>query len=753
MNGRYTSPLSQFDINWFTLTFPKQLEKEFHLTHFRKNLKQVRIALLLGIFFYAAFAGLDAIILPEVRPQLWLIRFAIVIPFIVVVYLLSYSKLYIRLINLTTAGVVLMAGLGIIAMILIAPAPENALYYAGLLLVLFYGYTFFKLRFIWAMLAGWLIVVVYEFAAVLLIDTPTNLLLSNSYFFLAGNLIGMFASYSIEVISRRDFIQAYLLETEKEKVDTLNRELEARVEERTRQLVKANIDLRQEMEERKEAEEKYGRLFEDSKDAVFITTPNGKFLDLNPAGIDLFGYSSKEEILETDVALDIYVDPNDRKEFQALIEEQGHVIDFEIRCKRKNGQTIIVQETATAIRDKKGHVVAYQGIIRDITERKELERQLFQAQKMESIGMIAGGIAHDLNNVLTPITISIELLKSNMADERSLQVLETLETNANRGADIVKQVLTFARGAEAEFTRIHPRLLIEEIANIVDHTFPKGIKVNFTVDKEIEHIQGNLTQLHQVLLNLCLNARDAMPSGGELALHADLIEADVRRTRLHPWIKPGKFVCISVSDTGEGMSPQVQEKIFEPFFTTKKVGQGTGLGLSVVHSIIKSHHGFIEVDSGIDRGSTFNICLPVDAAMLARPEKAAKEKLPRGRGELILVVDDEESIRMLMREILESHNYQVLEAKDGTEAVRLFKKHQSTIKVVMTDLIMPELDGAATIRSIREFDDAIPIIATSGLATEEPFLDENIRSEIQATVPKPFTGPDLLRILDQLLGG
>lgn len=751
MNGRYTSPLSQFDINWFTLTFPGQLEKEFHHTHFEKSLRQVRIALLLGIFFYSVFAGLDALIFPEVRQQLWFIRFAIVVPFIFAVYLLSYSKLYIKLINISTAFVVLIAGLGIIVMILIAPAPANALYYAGLLLVLFYGYTFFKLRFIWAMLAGWLIVAGYEIAAILMIETPKDLLLSNSYFFLAGNLIGMFASYSIEVISRRDFVQAYLLENEKEKVDTLNRELEARVEERTHQLVKANIDLRQEIEEREEAEEKYGQLFKDSKDAVFITTPSGKFLDLNPAGIDLFGYESKEEILKIEVARDIYLNPADRKEFQDLITKQGHVIDFEIRCKRKDGEPIIVQETATAMRDKNGNLVAYQGIIRDITERKELERQLFQAQKMESIGMIAGGIAHDLNNVLTPITMSIQLLKDNQTDQRSQQILETLESNANRGADIVKQVLTFARGAEAEFTTIHPNKLIEEITNIVDHTFPKGIKVSSRVEEGVEYIQGNLTQLHQVLLNLCLNSRDAMPSGGKLMLHAEMKEVGSRQARLRPWVKPGWFTRISVSDTGAGMSPQVQDKIFEPFFTTKKVGQGTGLGLSVVHSIIRSHHGFIEIETKMGTGSTFYVYLPVDAAILSRPEKAPEVEALRGHGELVLVIDDEESILMLTREILESHNYQVLTAKDGTEALLLFKENQDKIKVVLTDMIMPEMDGEATIQSLRRINVTVPIIATSGLATEEPLLDESIRSKIQDTVPKPFTGPDLLRAINRLL--
>jgi CheY-like chemotaxis protein len=201
------------------------------------------------------------------------------------------------------------------------------------------------------------------------------------------------------------------------------------------------------------------------------------------------------------------------------------------------------------------------------------------------------------------------------------------------------------------------------------------------------------------------------------------------------------------------MSPQVQEKIFEPFFTTKKVGQGTGLGLSVVHSIIKSHHGFIEVTSELGKGSTVSIYLPVDAAILSRSERTPEAKIPRGHGEQVLVIDDEESIRMLTREILESHNYQVLTAKSGIDALRLFKEHRNEIKVVLTDMIMPEMDGVATIQSLRSLDETVPIIATSGLATEEPLLDDSIRSKIQASVPKPFTGPELLRVINRLLEG
>ncbi|MFC1543161.1 ATP-binding protein [Candidatus Neomarinimicrobiota bacterium] len=746
-----THALSQFGINWLTLSFPIDFEKAYQQAHFQRSIRQIRVALLSGIVFYSVFGFLDFWVFPEVKHNLWMIRFAIIVPYAIFIFLTSFSKWFSKYNNILMSSAVLLGGLGIIAMILIAPSPSNALYYVGLILVFIYGYTFLKIRFIWASVTGWLIVFAYEIAAIWLSETPLTILLSNNFFFLGGNIIGMIASYSIETYSRQDFIKAYLLETEKKKVDTLNRELESRVEARTKQLVRANKELRQGMLERREAEEKYLTLFAESKDAVFITTPDGSFLDLNPAGIELFGFSSKEEILQVDIARDLYIKKEDRKRFRELMNKWGHVIDFEIRCKRRDGEEIIVLETATAVRDKDGKIVAYQGIIRDITDRKKLEKQLFQSRKMQSIGLLAGGIAHDLNNVLTPITMAIQLLHERLPDDQSRRLLETLETNANRGADIVKQVLTFARGAEAEYSTVQSEKLLEEMTSITQHTFPKTIEIVTDIAEDMRTIRGNATQLHQVLLNLCVNARDAMSDGGRLLIKAANFTIDQGYTRKHPDAKPGEYVKISVIDNGCGMSPRVLERIFEPFFTTKEVGKGTGLGLSVIHSIVQGHGGYIDVQSEVGKGTSFILYLPIETISTTRSELDDQVKTPRGNNELILVVDDEESMRILTKEILENYGYRVITAKDGREAISKYTEIKSEIRVIMTDMLMPGMDGQATIRALRKISQEVPIIAMSGLTADGAGLAADIENSVQESIAKPFSAGTLLRTIDNVI--
>jgi len=467
----------------------------------------------------------------------------------------------------------------------------------------------------------------------------------------------------------------------------------------------------------------------------------------------LFGYPLKEEILKADITHDIYINPSDRDRFQQLIAEQGHVKDFELKLRRKDGKKITVLETATAVQDKNGKIVAYQGIIRDITEKKELERQLFQSQKMESIGLLAGGIAHDLNNVLTPITMAIQLLSERLPDDQSQGLLETLESNANRGADIVKQVLTFARGVEAEYSVLYPEKLVEEIVSITQHTFPKTIEIVADIADDLQAIKGNATHLHQVLLNLCVNSRDAMSEGGRLSIEADNFTVNEEYARRHRDAKPGEYVRISVIDNGTGIPPHILERIFEPFFTTKEVGRGTGLGLSVIHSIVKSHGGFIDVHSEIGEGSSFMVFLPADSTTATRRKVNDKAEIPRGNNELVLVVDDEESMRILSKEILENYHYKVITAKDGREAVAIYIRHQSEIKVVMTDMLMPEMDGPATIRALREINQKVPIIAMSGLATDELGLAGDLGNNVQASIAKPFSAGTLIRTISRVVQG
>lgn len=386
-------------------------------------------------------------------------------------------------------------------------------------------------------------------------------------------------------------------------------------------------------------------------------------------------------------------------------------------------------------------------LIQDVTERKQLERQLLRSQRMESLGTLASGIAHDLNNVLTPILMSVQLLAMKYQDEQSQRWLELLETNTKRGADLIRQVMLFVRGIEGEHTLIQAEQLLREIKPIVEETFPKSITISSYIDPDLGVVSGDLTQLHQVLMNLCINARDAMPNGGQLKLSAENLEVDPAFAQAHPEARIGRYIRLTVADTGEGIPPEVIDRIFEPFFTTKEFGKGTGLGLSTVIGIVKSHGGFITVSSEINQGTQFNIFLPTIASSVTpNPEES---DLLRGHGEMVLVVDDEAAIREITQTLLEAHGYQTLVARDGVEAISLYIQHPETIHLVIVDMMMPSMDGSLAIRVLKEINPDVRIVAMSGLSPSELCLDV-IDADFLAFLPKPFTTKDLLTTLSEI---
>lgn len=389
-------------------------------------------------------------------------------------------------------------------------------------------------------------------------------------------------------------------------------------------------------------------------------------------------------------------------------------------------------------------------IIRDISEKKRLEAQFLRAQRMESIGTLAGGIAHDLNNVLSPILTAVELLQMRFTDESSQRLLNILHTNAVRGSEMIKQVLSFARGVEGAYTPLQPAPLIKEIVKILADTLPKNIEITFSIVSGLWDVTGDATQLHQVLMNLCVNARDAMPHGGKLRIEAENIDIDEHYAHMNAEAKPGRYVCLTVIDNGVGISEQNQSKIFDPFFTTKEPGQGTGLGLSTVAGIMRSHGGFVTVYSEPNRGSQFKVYLPANTTPQTQQPQTPRADLPLGNGELILVVDDENAIREIAKETLQSFGYRVLTANDGTEALALFAQHRKEIRCVISDMLMPYMDGPATIRALRKLDPAIKIIATSGLKSDTKTA-EAAQLGVTTFLAKPYTAEKLLKTLAAIL--
>lgn len=421
------------------------------------------------------------------------------------------------------------------------------------------------------------------------------------------------------------------------------------------------------------------------------------------------------------------------------------------RLIRPGGEERIVQEQAQIFFDEpSGKAVKMVGTAHDITDREKLEQQFLRAQRMESLGTLAGGIAHDLNNVMTPIMMSIAVLKLKELDPTKLKILSTIETSVSRGAEMVKQVLYFARGVESAQLVIQVGHQIEEVKRIAQDTFPKNIRLLSAIPADLWTVRGDPTQLHQILLNLCVNARDAMPDGGTLTLKAGNLTLDAQYAGMNPDSQAGPYVLITVDDTGSGIPPAVLDRIFEPFFTTKELGKGTGLGLSTTLGIVKNHGGFLRVRSEPGAGTQFSVFLPALPATEPSEVSPTSIDLPRGNGELVLVIDDEATVRQITRHTLEAFGYRVLLACDGAEGVALFAAQMQDIAVVLTDMMMPVMDGASTIKVMKRMQPHVRIIAASGL-NADGMTSRNAIDGVRHFLPKPYTAELMLHALKSAL--
>ncbi|HEU4989793.1 MAG TPA: PAS domain-containing protein [Gemmatimonadaceae bacterium] len=426
--------------------------------------------------------------------------------------------------------------------------------------------------------------------------------------------------------------------------------------------------------------------------------------------------------------------------------------DVTYRIVRPDGTIRWVNDRAFPVLDDDGNPFRIVGTAEDCTDRKAMEAQFLRAQRMESIGTLAGGIAHDLNNVLTPILMSIEMLKQEDTPEGRAETIATIEASATKGADMVRQVLSFARGVEGQRMDVDPRRLLRDVAKIGNDTFLKSIQVRVSVPGDVPAVLGDPTQLHQVLLNLCVNARDAMPDGGTITLTARARELTPAQAPKFPDAKPGSYVMLEVADTGQGMPPEVAERIFEPFFTTKEPGKGTGLGLSTSLAIVKSHGGFFNVRSAPGAGTTFEVYLPVSGGDAREDVGAARRAKLRGHNELVLVIDDEATIREMTRRMLEMFGYRVIVAADGAAGSDAFRKYLGSVSVVLTDMMMPVMNGAATVRALRALEPGVRVVAVSGLgdAVDLPGVEGPSHRPVRR-LAKPYTTEELLEALFQAL--
>ncbi len=486
-----------------------------------------------------------------------------------------------------------------------------------------------------------------------------------------------------------------------------------------------------------------------AQDAIFVRDLEGKMLFWNKGAERLYGWT-RLEVIDRNVDGLLYVHPIKLEACYNETINQGNWRG-ELGHFTRIGTELVIQSRWTLIRDDEGRPKSVLAINTDITEKKKIEAQYMRAQRMESIGTLAGGIAHDLNNILAPIMMSIDILKETATDSQARMILETIEISAKRGSDIVRQVLSFARGIEGQRVEVQPRHLLNDLENIIKNTFPKDIRLQFHVPNDIWTILGDPTQIHQVLLNLCVNARDAMPNGGTLKIAVENCELHEELLTPNPQAKIGRYVNISVTDSGSGIPGNIIDKIFEPFFTTKELNKGTGLGLSTVMAIVKSHEGVINVSSEPGRGTTFKVSLPaMELSFDTQKNLTPAIVLPRGNGETILVVDDEASILIITNQTLQAFGYEVLTATDGAEAVAVYAQHREEISVVLTDMVMPLMDGAAVIRALMKINPAVKIIAASGLATDGA-MPKGPGASVNHILTKPYTASTLLKALRAIL--
>jgi PAS domain S-box-containing protein len=535
-----------------------------------------------------------------------------------------------------------------------------------------------------------------------------------------------------------------------EQLQQAKEELEQAVAARTEELLATNAQLKEQIAERERAEEKIreqAALLDVTLDAIMVQDLTGRLIFWNKGAERLYGWTAAEVVgQEIDKLLFKILSVKALEARQQIItqgEWSGELVHV-----TKTGREITVESRCTLVYNAQGQPKYSLIVNSDITEKKRLAAQFLRAQRMESIGTLAGGIAHDLNNALTPVLMAAQLLEERLQGPDTLSLLNMIITGAIHCSDMVKQVLSFARGIEGERITLQIGSLIKEIVKILRQTLPKSIQIESLIPNNLWTVDGDATQLHQVLMNLCINARDAMPQGGQLTIKADNVHLDENFARMHFEAQLGDYVLISVNDAGVGIPPENLEKIFDPFFTTKEIGKGTGLGLSTAMAIVRSHNGFIDVYSEFGKGTSFKIYLPTNSQRQEAHSPSVSTPLPLGQGQRILVVEDEQPIREITCRTLESYGYYAISAADGIEALAIYVKHLDTIDVVLLDIMMPHLDGQTTIPVLQRLNSNVKIIATSGLTSNQALAES---AGVKAFLPKPYTAEMLLTLLAQVI--
>jgi PAS domain S-box-containing protein len=590
---------------------------------------------------------------------------------------------------------------------------------------------------------------VNRWCAKLVSTTPENMLGKSIYEFWPADLADKFVAYNQHVLKTKQVIQVEEVVPQADGLHTYITVKFPLCDGTGKPYAVGGIST--DITEHKQAEQKIRQqaaLIDIATDAIFVRDLESHILFWSRGAENLYGWTAKEslgkkadELFCRGLSSQIVV------AIQATIKKGSWFGELEQTT--KTGKKITVASRWTLLPDESGHTKSILVVNTDITEKKQLEQQFYRAQRLESLGTLASGIAHDLNNVFAPITMIAQLLpdRCKNVDRRTQDLFHTLENSSHRGANLVKQILTFARGTEGKPILLQPGHLLQELVKVIRQTFPKSIEIQTHIPTNtLWMVTADPTQLEQVFMNLAVNARDAMPNGGILTISAKNRIIDETYARMYLDAHPGQYTVVTIADTGTGIPPELLERVFEPFFTTKELGKGTGLGLSTVLGIVKNYGGFVQVSSQVGRGTQFQVYLPIGEGIAT--EEEIKTEVTQGKGELILIVDDELVIQELTKETLENYNYKTLVANDGIEAIALYAEYESDISIVLLDIVMPNMDGLTTIRTLKTMNPEVKIIATSGLPVNR---QQALLLGATAFLSKPYTAEDLLTTVSKIL--
>ncbi len=730
-----------FSISSLTLAFQdSSIEARFQESYFESNLQLGRACHFIAIFFYCLVGIWDTSVIDPSRLHTW-ISVATPVALIFLIGLassyLSFKK-YSRYWRQLFSFYVLMTGVGF-TVVTVLSIPNYPIYnFVGIIFCLLFCYSFIRLPFIWATASGNVILALYICCIWIFVGPPTKLLLTELFYLSGINLLGMMICYSLEILSRRDFMLNYLLEIEQNNMKHLNTRLEQKVEERTKEL---NL-----------SEETFSGFFNQGNIGMAITSLDKGWVNVNKKLCNMLGYS-KDELIRMSWTEMTY--PDDLEPDLVLFKKMmsGEIEDYEIekRFFKKDKAVIYTHLTVSCIRQLDNTIDTVLATLQDITKRKSLENQLIQAQKMESIGRLAGGVAHDYNNALTAIMGFTELAMMDAEPAGPLHAdLNQVLKAGRRAQDITRQLLAFARKQT-----IAPRVLdmnetLESMLKMLRRLIGEDIDLVWLPGTNRWHVKIDPTQIDQILANLCVNARDAIKGVGKITIETAAKVFDSDYCADHVGFIPGEYVQLSVSDNGCGMDKEILKEIFEPFFTTKDVDKGTGLGLSMVYGIVKQNHGFINVYSEPGKGTTIKIYLPRHEGKAVEIQGERTEEIPQGRGETILVVEDDLSILKLAQKILTGLNYKVLIADTPKGAMRLAQEHTGKMHLLITDVIMPEMNGLELSNTLKSLFPDLKCIFMSGY-TANVIAHHGVLDPEVDFIQKPFSQNDLAAIVRKVL--